>query len=66
MKKQMTFFLLFLTVTLFAQHQNIVIDAAGAADEPSIAIDPKNPNRLVAGSNIDNFYYSSDAGRSWT
>ena len=66
MKKQMTFFLLFLTVTLFAQHQNIVIDAAGAADEPSIAIDPKNPNRLVAGSNIDNIYYSSDAGRSWT
>lgn len=66
MKKQITFLLLLFTSLLSAQHQNILIDAAGSADEPSIAIDPKNPTRLVAGSNIDNIYYSTDAGRSWT
>jgi hypothetical protein len=66
MKKQITLCLFLLTTTLFAQHQNIIIDASGGADEPSICIDPKNTNRLVAGSNIDNIYYSNDAGRSWT
>lgn len=60
-----------LTVLFFckiatAQHQNIVIDNSGNADEPSICIDPKNTNRLVAGSNISNVYYSNDAGRTWT
>lgn len=67
MKKQIVLFAVFslLTYTLFAQHQNIIIDANGGADEPSICLDPKNPNRIVAGSNIDNIYYSTDAGRSW-
>jgi hypothetical protein len=51
---------------MVAQHQNIVIDNSGSADEPSICLDPKNMNLMVAGSNIDNIYYSSDAGRTWT
>ncbi len=66
MKKQITIFLFLTASTLFAQHTNIIIDAAGGADEPSICIDYKNTNRLVASSNIDNIYYSTDAGRSWT
>ena len=68
MKKQIIFFLFFslLTHALFAQHKNILIDNNGSADEPSIALDPRNPNRIVAGSNIDNIYYSTDAGRTWT
>lgn len=68
MKKQITLCLiLFLNIyALFAQHTNILIDANSSADEPSIALDPRNPNRIVAGSNIDNIYYSTDAGRSWT
>ena len=67
MKKQITLCCaLFLNIyTLFAQHTNILIDNNGSADEPSIALDPRNPNRIVAGSNIDNIYYSTDAGRSW-
>ncbi len=34
--------------------------------EPSIAIDPANPNRLVAGSVINSYHYSNDGGRSWS
>ncbi|MBL7813747.1 MAG: T9SS type A sorting domain-containing protein [Saprospiraceae bacterium] len=67
MKKRITIPSVFLWCSmLWAQHTNVVIDAAGSADEPSIAIDPKNPNRIVAGSNIDNVYYSNDSGRSWS
>ena len=68
MKKQIIFLATFsfFASALVAQHPNIVIDASGGADEPSICIDPKNTNRIVAGSNIDNVYYSTDAGRSWT
>jgi Secretion system C-terminal sorting domain/BNR/Asp-box repeat len=51
---------------IIAQHQNIIIDNTGSADEPSICLDPRNTNRMVAGSNIDNVYYSSDAGKTWT
>ena len=67
MKKRFTFLIItFLwTYLLAAQHTNIVIDANSGSDEPSIALDPKNPNRMVAGSNIDNIYFSTDAGRSW-
>ena len=68
MKKQITlYFILFLNIyALSAQHKNILIDANPSADEPSIALDPRNTNRIVAGSNIDNIYYSTDAGHSWT
>ncbi len=33
--------------------------------EPSIAIDPNNPNRLVAGAVLDRAYYSHDGGKTW-
>ncbi len=68
MKKQITLFatLVLWASTFFAQHPNIAIDANTTADEPSICIDPKNTKRIVAGSNINNVYYSNDAGRSWT
>ena len=51
--------------SLFAQYQNIVIDALGSPEEPSIMMNPKNPQQLVAGSNINNYYYSEDGGFSW-
>lgn len=34
--------------------------------EVAIAIDPTNPSRLVAGSNLDFHYYSWDGGLTWT
>ncbi|HEB62587.1 MAG TPA: T9SS type A sorting domain-containing protein [Bacteroidetes bacterium] len=53
-------------LSIFAQHKNILIDNTGTPNEPSIAINPKNPAQLVAGSNIDNCYFSSDTGKTWT
>ncbi len=34
--------------------------------EPSIAIDPTNPDRIVAGAVLDYVYVSEDAGKSWS
>lgn len=45
--------------------QNIMISNLNYPNEPSIAIDPKNTNVLIAGSNIDNYYYSIDSGYTW-
>lgn len=33
--------------------------------EPAIAINPRNPNNLVAGAVLDAHYWSEDGGRSW-
>ncbi len=35
-------------------------------EEVTIAINPKNPNQLAAGSNLNYFYSSSDAGLTWS
>ena len=68
MKKKILLFtvIIFSVSALFAQYENIVIDAIGTPEEPSIMMNPNNPNQLVAGSNIDNYYYSEDAGYTWT
>jgi Secretion system C-terminal sorting domain len=66
MQQKIIFLLLFTAMQLQAQHTNIVVDNSGTADEPSICLDPKNPARMVAGTNISNVYYSSDTGRTWT
>lgn len=67
--------LIILTVSLFtftstAQHTNILIDDIGGAgfapEEPSIIINPKNTDHLVAGSNISNCYRSVDGGLTWS
>jgi hypothetical protein len=49
-----------------AQHVNVVISFQNDPNEPSIAINPKNTNELVAGSNINNYYYSTDGGLNWS
>ena len=33
--------------------------------EPSIAIDPKNPNIIAAGAILNEYYYSMDGGETW-
>jgi hypothetical protein len=67
--------ILFLIISMFgiftinAQHTNILIDDVGSfmpPEEPTIIINPKNTDELVAGSNIDNYYYSVDDGQSWS
>lgn len=61
--------LFLLSVASQAQHTNILIDEYGSwtqPEEPSIMVNPKNTDHMVAGANIDNMYYSTDGGYSWT
>lgn len=61
------FFLVLLTgQSLFAQHTNILIGIDNDPNEPSICINPKNTQELVAGANLRNLYYSHDGGINWT
>ncbi len=54
-------------ISISAQtYTNVQIDNVGSPEEPSIAINPKNSNLVIAGANIDFFYYSSNGGSSWT
>ncbi len=46
--------------------QNIEISNVGNPNEPSIMMDPENPNILVAGSNLNYHYRSTDSGETWT
>ncbi len=53
---------------LLAQHLNVLIGntlSGNEPEEPSIAINPNNPNEMVAGANIDNVYISTDGGYNW-
>jgi hypothetical protein len=45
--------------------QSIIIDSINNSNEPSIAMNPKNPLELVAGANTDNVYRSNDGGKTW-
>jgi hypothetical protein len=48
---------------------NIKIDSTSGLGsspcEPTIAIDPSNPSTIFAGSVLNNFYLSKDAGQTW-
>lgn len=49
----------------FAQHPNVLIGTNNAPNEPSICINPKNPQQVVAGANISSVYRSNDGGLNW-
>lgn len=66
---------LFLSCPLFSQYSNVIINSPYFPNEVSIMINPKNPNLIVAGSNIlffgadtslSGFYYSTNGGLNWT
>ena len=63
--KTMTILLCFLSLSINAQHQNVVISTSNNPNEPSICLNPKNPNQIVAASNIQNVYSSNDGGKTW-
>lgn len=66
MKKFIALICLLWNVLLFGQVQNILINNTQGPNEPSIAIDPSNTDILIAGSNLDLYYYSNDGGYTWT
>lgn len=71
-----TFFILFSVQflgpmsSLFAQFPNIQLDKADgkgyAPCEPSIAINPTNPDNMVAGAILDKVYTTFDGGKTWS
>jgi hypothetical protein len=48
-----------------AQHTNVMVGNGNDPNEPSICLDPNHPNRMVAGANLNNVYYSVDTGHTW-
>lgn len=62
----LSLFILSFPPLLIAQHQNVLVGTNNAPCEPAICINPKNTNELVAGANLNNLYYSHDAGANWT
>jgi hypothetical protein len=58
---------LFICSFTYAQYKNIKVNTKNnRPNETSIAIDPSNPQHIVAGANVSNYYYSLDGGNSWT
>ena len=45
--------------------QNVLISSFNAPEEPSIMMDPKHVNVLLAGANINNYFVSLDTGHTW-
>ncbi|HMS97928.1 MAG TPA: T9SS type A sorting domain-containing protein [Saprospiraceae bacterium] len=58
-------FTLPISINLGLKAQNIRISGFNEPNEPSIAIDPKDPKVMVAGANLDNYYISIDSGYTW-
>lgn len=50
----------------YSQYPNYLVDGSGSPEEVAIAISPLDENILAAGSNIDNFYRSTNSGTSWS
>ncbi len=67
--KHVISFLISLAIALpaWAQFTNYRVSAEWAyrPEEVSITIDPTNPLRLAAGSNLNYYYYSTDGGMNW-
>ena len=63
--KTITLFFLILLSNLRLIAQNVLISNQYNPSEPSIMIDPKNPNILIAGANLNNYYVSIDSGYTW-
>ena len=61
--------LVFLLIGVNSQGQNILISKSignrYGPNEPSIMMNPSNPDILVAGSILNNYHYSADGGRTW-
>lgn len=51
---------------LAAQYPNVVIGTQNLPNEPTICISPKDPAVMAAGANIDNYYFSTDGGHTWS
>lgn len=66
MKKQFLIAAILLcSMAVHAQHLNVLMGGLHYPNEPSIMINPKNTNQILAGANTTNYYYSDDGGYTW-
>ncbi|MDO9000672.1 MAG: sialidase family protein [Bacteroidota bacterium] len=69
MKTLIKYFILFSVLfsceNFLSQIQNIKISSQFDPEEVTIAINPKNTNQIIAGSNLASSYYSHNAGYTW-
>jgi len=42
-----------------------MISNDASPNEPSICMDPANPNNIIAGANVNKYFFSTDGGNSW-
>ncbi len=66
MKNILVFILFFILFKNNSIAQNIMISNKNNPSEPSIIIDPKHPNVLIAGTVMNNYYLSNDTGYTWS
>ena len=57
--------LIFLPISCFSQIKNTVISALNTPNEVSISVNPNNVAEVIAAANINNFYFSTDTGKTW-
>src|SRR4030095_1120545 len=66
MKKLLPVIFLLLPALLLSQYKNIQVNTLeNRPNEVSIAINPTNPQNIIAGANINNYYYYFDGCLSW-
>lgn len=70
LKGTLVLFFVLMAARGVGQFRNILLDeqrgtSPGACD-PTVAINPRYPNNIIAGSHPDNVYFTKDAGKTWT
>lgn len=71
MKQLLLYFLVLSHAGLFAQFENVKLPRPKRAKypysqvEPSIFVNPKNTNEVIAGTVMNDYYYSIDGGKTW-
>ncbi len=63
--KKLTIIFLIIFTTTSIWSQNVMISNQYYPNEPSIMMNPLDTDILVAGANLNNYYYSSDGGQNW-
>ncbi|MFH1297040.1 MAG: T9SS type A sorting domain-containing protein [Bacteroidota bacterium] len=64
--RSLLFIILLIPLVVSGQYQNVMIGNQFYPEEPSIMINPYNTDQMIAGANINIYYYSNDGGVSWT
>ena len=67
LKKKFTLVFIFTIFLLnsYSWSQNVMISNVNSPNETTIIMNPLDTDILVAGANLNNYYYSSDGGLTW-